>query len=113
MYSIRMPAIRPHKPAVSTRDSTPARGTTNDVKVSTPKSLKEQLPPDWRKALSGEFDKPYFKELEKYLAEERKNHSVLPPADKVFAALEHTPLSKVKVVLIGQDPYPTRGNANG
>ncbi|MFL5321914.1 MAG: uracil-DNA glycosylase [Myxococcaceae bacterium] len=103
-------------PAIRRDTGTPGRTvgrTSNEVKVTTPKSLKEQIPPDWRKALAGEFDKPYFKELEKFLAEERKTHSVLPPADKVFAALAHTPLDKVKVVLIGQDPYPTKGNANG
>src|SRR6476661_813787 len=102
--TVRRPAAP--KPSVSTHGSLPAQQRVdNPVKVTTPKSLKEQLPADWRKALSGEFDKPYFKQLEKFLAEERKTHSVLPPADKVFAALEHTPLSKVKVVLIGQDPY--------
>jgi uracil-DNA glycosylase len=76
-------------------------------------SLESQLPPDWRKALSGEFDKPYFKQLEKFLAVERRDGKVLPPPDKVFAALKATPLDKVKVVLLGQDPYPTAGNANG
>jgi uracil-DNA glycosylase len=75
--------------------------------------LASQIPPDWRKALASELEKPYFKELEKYLADERKKHTVLPPPEKIFAALRRTPLAKVKVVLLGQDPYPTSGCANG
>ena len=78
-----------------------------------PGALANRLPADWRAALAGELDKPYFKELEKFVADERAHFHVEPPADDVFAALARTPLSKVKVVLLGQDPYPTAGNANG
>ena len=87
--------------------------TVNRAAKPGPASLESQLPPDWRKALAGEFNKPYFKQLEKFLAVERRDYNVLPPPDKVFAALKATPLDKVKVVLLGQDPYPTAGNANG
>jgi len=78
-----------------------------------PNSLANQLPPDWRKALKGELEKPYFKALEGFLREERSRAHVEPPPEKVFAALHRTPVANVKVVLLGQDPYPTRGNATG
>lgn len=71
------------------------------------------LPLDWRQALAGELTQPYFLALEAFLAEERRLHPVEPPFEKVFAALERTPLKNVKVVLLGQDPYPTGGNATG
>lgn len=75
--------------------------------------LVELLPAGWRSALEAELTQPYFAELEAFLEAERREHTILPPEDKTFAALERTPLEKVKVVLIGQDPYPTVGNANG
>lgn len=76
-------------------------------------SLAAGVPADWRAALADELDQPYFKELERFLADERSHASIMPPPDQVFAALRRTPLEKVKVVLLGQDPYPTAGNANG
>ena len=76
-------------------------------------SLASQLPPDWRAALKDELTKPYFKELERFLKSERAGHTVFPAPADVFAALRRTPLAKTKVVLLGQDPYPTKGNATG
>lgn len=76
-------------------------------------TLCDRLPPDWKEALSAELQKPWFTKLETFLAEERNRHPVLPPEEKLFAALHRTPLHAVKVVLLGQDPYPTAGNANG
>ncbi len=76
-------------------------------------ALASRIPADWRKALAGEMDKPYFKELERFVARERKHVHVEPPPGEVFAALARTPLKKVRVVLLGQDPYPTKGNACG
>ena len=76
--------------------------------------LKSQVPADWRGALAPEFDKPSFKDLEKFLTSERASgKKIFPPQSQVFAALKQTPLKNVKVVVIGQDPYPTAGNANG
>jgi uracil-DNA glycosylase len=69
--------------------------------------------PGWSKALAEEFTKPYFAEIERFVAEERKAYSVHPPADKVFEALNVTPHSKVKVVILGQDPYHEPGQAHG
>src|SRR4051812_32933864 len=77
------------------------------------RSFAEQIPPGWREALASELAAPWFAELEAFVAEQRRQHRIEPPADRVFAALERTPLEKVKVVLLGQDPYPTGGNATG
>lgn len=67
----------------------------------------------WRDALEPEFSKPYFAEIAQFVAQERKGHLVHPAPDKVFAALNVTPLANVKVVIIGQDPYHEPGQAHG
>src|SRR5262249_24929417 len=51
-------------------------------------SLKEQLPPDWQAVLAAEFDKPYFKQLEKFVAQERASQTVYPPAEDMFNAFK-------------------------
>lgn len=77
-------------------------------------SLRSLIPADWREALAAELDTPSFRRLEQFLGEEQTNGaSVFPPREQIFAALSQTPLNKVRVVVIGQDPYPTKGNANG
>lgn len=68
---------------------------------------------DWNPILRTEFDKPYWSELRKFVAAERTNHTVYPPADEEFAALHLTPYSEVKVLLLGQDPYHGPGQAHG
>ena len=72
-----------------------------------------QLPASWQSPLGGELDKPYFRELWRFLREERDRGPVFPPEDEVFAALALTPLASVKVVLLGQDPYHADGQAHG
>lgn len=104
-----MPTITPTQPRRPT--STPTNPVTTNKTAS--RTLASQLPADWKKALGPELNKPYFKELEKFLADERRTHSVLPSPEQVFAALRRTPVDKVKVVLLGQDPYPTKGDPNG
>jgi uracil-DNA glycosylase len=76
-------------------------------------SLASDIPEGWRAELAEELEKPYFKELDKFVTSERASATVFPPKAQTFAALSHTPLEKVRVVVIGQDPYPTAGNANG
>ena len=72
------------------------------------------LPPSWKPALAAELDQPYFRELEQFVAGERAEHPVYPPAEQVFAAFEHTPFDQVRVLLLGQDPYHHReGQAHG
>lgn len=68
---------------------------------------------DWLPALKPEFSKPYYKELYKFVLEEYNTTQVFPPADDVFQAFHMTPLSQVKVVMIGQDPYHNIGQAHG
>ena len=72
-----------------------------------------ELPGSWQNAIGAEIDKPYFRELRKFLSEERATQQVFPPEEEVFAALAFTPLENVKVVLLGQDPYHDDGQAHG
>jgi len=67
----------------------------------------------WKDALAEEFQKPYFAEIAKFVQAERAEGPVHPPADKVFSAFNETPLSKLRVVIIGQDPYHEPGQAHG
>ena len=68
---------------------------------------------DWLEPLSPEFKKPYYKKLYEQVKEEYHSHVVFPPADDIFNAFDFTPLSEVKVVIIGQDPYHEPGQAHG
>ncbi len=68
----------------------------------------------WRDALAGEFDKPYMRELQQFLASEKAQGKQIYPDDcHWFSALEITPLEDVKVVILGQDPYHQPGQAHG
>ena len=71
------------------------------------------LPADWQAVLNGETEKPYFKNLEAYVAAERVTEEVFPPAGEVFTAFHLTPYAKVRVLLLGQDPYHDNGQAHG
>jgi uracil-DNA glycosylase len=68
---------------------------------------------DWNPVLRGEFAKPYWAELQQFVAAERARGVVYPPADEVFAALHLTPYAEVKVVILGQDPYHGPDQAHG
>ena len=68
---------------------------------------------DWLTPLSPEFKKPYYSGLYKKIREEYSKQQIFPPADEIFTAFELTPLSEVKVVIIGQDPYHGEGQAHG
>jgi uracil-DNA glycosylase len=67
----------------------------------------------WKIVLEDEFSKPYFAELKQFLLEEKKKYRIYPPGPLIFNAFNHTPFQKVKVVLIGQDPYHGAGQAHG
>lgn len=71
------------------------------------------LPASWQPLLAEELDKPYFRDLERFLAEERKAHAIFPPEPEVFSALRLTPYDDVKVLLLGQDPYHDDDQAHG
>ena len=72
-----------------------------------------RFPPSWQPVLEDEPAKPYFAALQNFVAAERAAFEVHPPADKVYAALEWAPFDKVKVVILGQDPYHDEGQAHG
>ena len=67
----------------------------------------------WKKHLSDEFEKAYFVELTKFVREEYGQATVYPSGNLIFNAFEHCPFDKVKVVLLGQDPYHEPGQAHG
>ena len=60
---------------------------------------------DWLSVLGDEFRKPYYKKLYEFVRQEYNTTQVFPPAEDIFNAFHLTPLSQVKVVIIGQDPY--------
>lgn len=73
-----------------------------------------QLKPDWLDALQGEFAQPYMQQLRDFLqAEKAAGKVIFPPGALIFNALNSTPLDKVRVVIIGQDPYHGPGQAHG
>ena len=68
----------------------------------------------WKSALAGEFGKPYFASLVRFLHEEKASgKKIFPPGSQIFKAFELTPVSQVKVVILGQDPYHGLGQAHG
>jgi uracil-DNA glycosylase len=71
------------------------------------------MEPEWLEVLKPEFGKPYFNELKSFLLEEKRQYRVYPPGNRIFAAFDYTPFSKVKVVILGQDPYHGDGQAHG
>ena len=76
--------------------------------------VNPKLEESWKKRLSEEFHSPYFKKLKDFLLEEKKRGEIVfPSGTKIFSAFEHTPFDKVKVVILGQDPYHGPGQAHG
>jgi uracil-DNA glycosylase len=68
---------------------------------------------DWLGVIGEEFEKPYYKDLRGFLKQEYTSRTVYPPMDDIFNAFHFTPLSKVKAVIIGQDPYHNVNQAIG
>ena len=68
----------------------------------------------WKELLKEEFDKPYFNGIVNHLKTERaQGKTIYPPGQNIFNAFNTTPLDKVKVVILGQDPYHGPGQAHG
>ena len=69
----------------------------------------------WRNRLENEFSQPYFQSLMQFVESENDKFpgGIFPKQDQIFRAFEACPFDKVKVVILGQDPYPTKGHANG
>ena len=68
---------------------------------------------DWLPAVREEFAKPYYRQLYQFVKEEYSRTVVYPPAEDIFNALHFTPLSEVKVLILGQDPYHNEHQAHG
>ena len=76
--------------------------------------MEVKIEQSWKNALAGEFDKPYFASLVRFLREEKAaGKRIYPPGSQIFNAFELTPLQNLKVVILGQDPYHGPGQAHG
>ena len=76
--------------------------------------MEVKIEQSWKDALAGEFEKPYFASLVRFLhAEKAAGRKVFPPGSQIFRAFELTPVPQVKVVILGQDPYHGPGQAHG
>ncbi|WNG52255.1 uracil-DNA glycosylase [Archangium minus] len=75
--------------------------------------MKDRLPADWKKVLKDVLAGPEFAQLEAFVEEERREHTVYPTEEDLFSAFRLTPYEKVKVLLLGQDPYHGPGQAHG
>ena len=71
------------------------------------------IPTGWSSVLSPETAKPYYQALQGFLQQERQAQIIFPLEAEVFSALELTPLDRVRVLILGQDPYPGEGQAHG
>lgn len=72
-----------------------------------------KIDPTWYEVLKPQFEAPYFAQLKDFLVAERQQHTCYPPGSRIFAAFDTTPFDKVKVVILGQDPYHEPGQAMG
>jgi uracil-DNA glycosylase len=75
--------------------------------------IDPRIDESWKNLLLEEFNQPYFIALKQYLVQEKKNHVIYPPGNKIFAAFDRTSFDRVKVVILGQDPYHGKGQAHG
>jgi len=75
--------------------------------------MNVKIESSWKEQLEAEFSKPYFKKLSQFVKEEYASNTCYPPGKFIFSAFNHTPFNKVKIVIIGQDPYHEEGQANG
>lgn len=75
--------------------------------------MEIKIEQSWSKVLQEEFNKPYFKDLTDFVREEYKTKQVFPPPKDIFKAFNLCPFDKIKVVILGQDPYHGLGQAHG
>ena len=76
--------------------------------------MEVKIEQSWKNALAAEFGKPYFESLVRFLhAEKAAGTTIYPPGSQIFRAFDLTPVNKVKVVILGQDPYHGPGQAHG
>lgn len=76
--------------------------------------MSVQLEESWKEILGDEFDKDYMQQLGSFIRNEQQSGRLIyPPGDTIFSAFSHTPFDKVKVVILGQDPYHGQNQAHG
>lgn len=75
--------------------------------------MNVKIEPQWQTILQPEFDKDYFVRLTDFVRNEYKTRRIFPPGSLIFNAFNLCPYDKVKVVILGQDPYPNEGQAHG
>src|SRR5690554_7897658 len=75
--------------------------------------MKVKIEESWSKAISEEFDKPYFQALADFLRNEYQHKTIYPKGEEIFNAFSHCPFDRAKVVILGQDPYHDFGQAHG
>lgn len=75
--------------------------------------VKPKIDQSWNELLSDEFQSDYFSTLRDFLASEKETQTIFPPGSLIFNAFDHTPVDKVKAVILGQDPYHGLNQAHG
>ena len=75
--------------------------------------MSVRIDPSWYEVLKKQFEAPYFAQLKEFLVAERQQYTCYPPGSRIFNAFDSTPFDKVKVVILGQDPYHEPGQAMG
>lgn len=75
--------------------------------------MEKRIGNDWDQILEEEFQKDYYKKMEKFLLEEYREKTIFPEKEDIFAALKMTPYRDVKVLILGQDPYHGQGQSHG
>ena len=95
-------------------DETEKAGKTGQIGKADKVEKRVDLDPSWLTHLAAEFEQPYMQELRAFLGQEKQRGKIIfPPGKLIFNALNSTPFDKVKVVILGQDPYHGPGQAHG
>ncbi|XP_028270487.1 uracil-DNA glycosylase-like isoform X1 [Parambassis ranga] len=112
-------AVQPEQPSPSPVLLSPEQleKIARNKRAALERLASAQTPPgfgeSWMQGLSAEFGKPYFKQLMNFVSEERRRHTVYPPAEDVFTWTQMCDIRDVKVVILGQDPYHGPNQAHG
>ena len=75
--------------------------------------MNVKIEQSWKEKLAPEFEKPYFSELVQFVKNEYAAKTIYPNGNRIFNAFDQTPFDRVKVVILGQDPYHEPGQAHG
>ena len=101
-------------PTQQIEKSSPKDGKAENLSIKNSILWQYLTDPSWQEALSNEFDKPYFRDIESTISKAWQSHTIVfPPKHQIFSALNFSPIKDIRVVLIGQDPYHNHRQANG